>query len=189
MHFTPRGRSALLALLTLTLVLGSEVPAARAAGTGDRDAQLSESGILYPQGFDANTVGEVTGKATGLQQPRGGPVRFQLAADGETYTVLACPAWYWNDLETSIPDGTVLRARGSKTLGRDGNLYIIAQQLEILSSGNTLVLRNDLGFPLWRGPRGGGGGAHGHGGAGPSQGGAGGGFGGGPGGRGFGRGR
>jgi len=157
------------------------VPAVSTAQTGEKEGELPESGILYPRGFDANTVGEVTGRVAGLVQPGGGPVRFQLTTEVETYTVLACPAWYWNDLAVAIPDGTEVRVKGSKTLGKDGNLYIIAEQIEVRSTGKTLVLRSDRGAPLWRGSRMGT--MRGHGGAGPSQGGVG----GGPGGRGRGR--
>ncbi|MEW6441403.1 MAG: OB-fold nucleic acid binding domain-containing protein [bacterium] len=132
---------------------------------------LPESGIRYPEGFDPNTVGEVTGKARGLLQPEKGPVRFQVDTGRGTYTVLASPGWYWDDVKPRVAEGTDIRVRGSKTLGRDGNLYIIAQEVEVLAAGEKIVLRSEDGRPLWRGPSMGA--RHGHGGPGSSQGGMG----------------
>ena len=119
----------------------------------EKDTVLAGSGILYPGGFDPNTAGEVRGKAYGYQQPESGPVLFHLDSEKETYTVLASPASYQQDLGGKIPDGTEVRVRGSKTLGKDGKLYIIAQEIKILPSGETLAFRSEDGTPLWKGPR------------------------------------
>jgi hypothetical protein len=120
----------------------------------EKDMVLPESGIHYPGGFDPNTVGEVLGKAHGYFQPESGPVRFQLISTKETYTILVSPAWYQRDLEKKISDGTEVRVQGSKSLGKDGKLYIIAQKIKILSSGETMAFRNEDGYPLWKGSTG-----------------------------------
>jgi len=127
----------------------------------ESDTVLKGSGIHYPGGFDPNTVGEVRGKAYGLSVPERGPVRFRLETGRETYTVLASPKWYWNDLNVGPFDGAEIRVRGSKTLGQDSNLYIIAQQIRIGSSGRPMELRGVDGSPLWKGPKAGGMGAPG----------------------------
>ncbi|MDL1963632.1 MAG: OB-fold nucleic acid binding domain-containing protein [Deltaproteobacteria bacterium] len=114
---------------------------------------LPESGIHYPGGFDPNTVGTVEGRVSEYHQPKRGPVRFQLESRRDTYTVLVSPAWYWNDLGAAIPAGTGIRVRGSKSLGKDGKLYIIVQEMNILSSEQSLVFRSKDGFPLWKGSR------------------------------------
>ncbi len=119
----------------------------------EKDIVLMESGIHYPGGFDPNTVGEVRGRAHGLSQTPGGPIQFRLDSGRETYIVLATPAWYWKDLGAKVPDGTEVRVRGSKSLGKDGNLYIIGQDLEIPSTGKFYAFRDDDGHPLWKGPR------------------------------------
>ena len=108
-------------------------------------------------------------------------MRFRLETGKATYTVLASPKWFWKDLNAELPDGTEIRVRGSKTLGQDSNLYIIAQQIRIGSSDRPMELRNDGGFPLWKGPKTGGMGAPGDSGS-PMRGG--GGMGSGPGGTG-----
>lgn len=118
------------------------------------DVTLPGSGIRYPSGFDSNTVGEVKGRVQGLlTKPGGGPVRFEILSARETYTILACPAWFWSDLAPGIREGDEVRIRGSKTLGEDGKLYLVAQEIEMVSTGRTLTLRTEDGFPLWAGHR------------------------------------
>jgi hypothetical protein len=138
-------------LLSLLGVAFSFRPAA--AQAQEKDVILPESGIHYPGGFDPNTVGEVRGKAYGYFQPPEGPIRFRVDSGKETYMVMASPQWYWNDLGAKIPDGTEVRVRGSKSLGKDGNLYLVAQEMRVLSSGKTYAFRDDDGYPLWKGPR------------------------------------
>ena len=113
---------------------------------------LEESGIRYPDGFDPNTVGEVRGRVFGFSRPARGPVSFRLESSRETYTVLASPAWFWKDIKADLPEGAVVRVRGSKSLGKDGNLYIVAQEMRIMASDRSLVFRGEDGFPLWKGP-------------------------------------
>jgi hypothetical protein len=136
-------------------------PALGTAQAQEGDTVLEGSGIRYPGGFDPNTIGEVRGKAYGLSVPERGPVRFRLETGRETYTVLASPKWFWKELNAELPDGAEIRVRGSKTLGRDANLYIIAQKIRIGSSGRPMELRDHSGFPLWKGPKAGGMGAPG----------------------------
>lgn len=168
-------------LLVFGLFAAELIPPARTLAQED-DITLPESGIRYPSGFDSNTVGEVKGTVQGLlTKPGSGPVRFQIMSARETYTILACPAWFWSDLAPGIREGDEVRIRGSKTLGTDGKLYLVAQEIEMVSTGRILTLRTEEGFPLWAGHRRGVAGRHGKGG---SQGGPGSAGGGGLGGRG-----
>lgn len=145
----------------------------------DRDKFFQDIGIRYPDGFDVNTVGEIHGKVSDFFQPDQGPARFNLLTKKETYTVITAPKWYWNDLDGKVRDGDEVTVTGSKTLGKDGNLYIIAQEIKILSTEKLLVFRGRDGGPLWRGPTGGsGGGSRGFGGPASGRGGFGGGVGG-----------
>jgi hypothetical protein len=147
------GRTRFSVHLFLFLLTAFLPPALETAQAQDSDTVLEGSGIHYPGGFDPNTVGEVRGKAYGLSIPERGPVRFQLETGRETYTVLASPKWFWKDLKAEFPDGAEIRVRGSKTLGRDSNLYIIAQRIRIGSSGRLMDLRDGDGFPIWKGPK------------------------------------
>ncbi len=159
--FPKIGITVIPALLLLFSVSAFLSPALETAQALEGDTVLEGSGIHYPGGFDPNTVGEVRGKAYGLSVPERGPVRFRLETGKETYTVLASPKWFWKDLSADLPDGAEIRVRGSKTLGQDLNLYIIAQRIRIGSSGRPMDLRDGVGFPLWKGPGTGGMGAPG----------------------------
>jgi hypothetical protein len=157
--FPKIGMTVIPALLLLFWVNLFLPPALETAQAQEGDTVLEGSGIHYPSGFDPNTVGEVRGKAYGLSVPERGPVRFRLETGKETYTVLASPKWFWKDLSAELPDGAEIRVRGSKTLGQDSNLYIIAQRIRIGASGRPMDLRDDGGSPLWKGPKTGGMGA------------------------------
>jgi hypothetical protein len=117
----------------------------------DKDIILEESGIYYPRGFDLNTVGEIRGKASHFSRPEKGPVRFLLATDRELYTVLTSPPWYWNEIQVKISEGTEVNVRGSKSFGKDGNLYIVVQEIQVPFSGQCFVFRRKDGTPLWKG--------------------------------------
>ncbi|MHB8783481.1 MAG: hypothetical protein ACYDAX_08715 [Desulfobacteria bacterium] len=147
--------AALLAVSLLFWATAFLFPVLQSVHAEEGDVVLQGSGVRYPGGFDTNTVGEVRGKAYGLVQPRQGPVRFRIEAGNETYTVLASSNWYWKDLKAKLPDGSNVVVRGSKTLGNDMQLYIVAQKIRLLDSGRSLVLRNEAGKPLWKGLAGG----------------------------------
>ena len=152
---TGRGRAARAALLLGSLCVPFLLCAAGIAHAVEEGTTLEGSGIRYPGGFDLNTVGEVRGTAYGVERPERGPIRFRLDSGMETYTVLVSPAWYWEDLRTEIPDSAEVKVRGSKSLGRDMGLYIIAQEIRVLSSGRAWVFRDDQGLPLWKAQGGG----------------------------------
>jgi hypothetical protein len=148
------GRAAHAALLFLVGLAALSPAFALPAKAQEKETVLPESGIHYPGGFDPNTVGEVRGIAFGQHRRERGPVRFRLAAERDTYTVLTCPPWMWSDMNVDLPDGTEVRVHGSKSLGNDGNLYIIAQELERMDTGLSVSFRDRNGVPLWKGPGG-----------------------------------
>jgi hypothetical protein len=117
----------------------------------DRDMILQGSGIIYPDGYDPNTVGDVQGRISGVVIPKSGPVRIKLIADKEIYTVLASPGWFWKDMNVNNPEGMEVSVRGSKTVGIDGDLYIIAQEIKMIGSKKSLIFRSESGKALWRG--------------------------------------
>lgn len=143
------GRKAVLAAL-LFLALWVVPLLAQAE---ENEQVLPECGIHYPGGFDRNTVGQVEGEVRAYLQPKRGPVRFQVVSGRKTYTVLVSPAWYWKAQEAKVSEGTKIWVQGSKSLGKDGNLYIIAQEIRIFPSGQSTVFRSEEGFPLWKGSR------------------------------------
>jgi len=168
-----RAVSAALLSLSISAFIGAVAPPVWAQ---EKDTVLPESGIHYPGGFDANTLGEVRGKASDPVFPATGPVQFRLISERETYIVLASPKWYWKDLGVDLSAGKEVWVRGSKSLGKDGNLYIIAQELQILPHGESLAFRGEDGYPIWKRAAAGAGGGRGS--AGSPQRGMGSGFGG-----------
>jgi len=135
-------------LLFLICIITSFPAPGRAQET---DVALPQSGIHYPGGFDPNTVGEVRGTAYEFSRPPSGPVQFRLDTGRETYTVLTSPGWYWNDLGATITDKTEVLVQGSKSMGKDGRLYIVAQEVRNVSNGQSLAFRDEDGSPLWKG--------------------------------------
>ncbi len=144
---TRRWRGTVQVVFSLLAFLFLLVSAAMAADS----AVLPESGIRYPDGFDVNTVGIIRGKASHIRIPKSGPVEFSVATGREVYTVLASPSWYWNDLKGNSMEGMDVRVLGSKTLGRDGKLYLIAQEIQIIPLDKFLIFRGADGSPFWRG--------------------------------------
>jgi hypothetical protein len=114
------------------------------------DDIIEQSGIRYPDGYDVNTVGEVRGKVQNFVFPPKGPAHFTLISPKDTYTVFVSPSWYWSDYGVTLKDGTEIRVIGSKSLGKDGNLYIISQEIRFPDSARSLVFRSKDGSPLWK---------------------------------------
>jgi hypothetical protein len=136
----------ILIFFTLFFILPFLLP----VWAAEKEIILEESGIHYPGGFDPNTVGEVQGKAFNFSRQGEGPVGFQLISDRKTYTILTSPPWYWKEIQAKISEGTEVIVRGSKSFGKDGNLYIVAQEIRIPSSGQHFVFRGKEGTPLWK---------------------------------------
>jgi uncharacterized membrane protein YgcG len=139
-------RTVTLAVLVLLLALQTGFP----GNTAAEDITLPESGIRYPGGFDSNTVGEIKGAAFGFSIREKGPVSFRLISAKETYTVLVSPLSAWNaEIRETLREGAEVHVLGSKTLGADGRLYMIAQQIEFPQTGKRISFRSEKGSPLW----------------------------------------
>jgi hypothetical protein len=120
------------------------------AMAADQEGAFEQSGIHFPGGFDLNTVGDLSGKATGLSRPVGnGPVILNIETAWEKYAVVTCPPWYWDELKIKVSVGEEIRVIGSKSLGRDGHLYVITQEIHFVGQGKTITLRSKTGTPLW----------------------------------------
>lgn len=138
-------------LLSILLCLAASSP----TGAAEQERAFEQSGIHFPGGFDLNTVGDLSGKATGLSRPVGnGPVILNIETAWEKYAVVTCPPWYWDELKIKVSTGEEVRVIGSKSLGQDANLYVIAQQIYFVGQGRTVMLRSKTGTPLWSGPHG-----------------------------------
>lgn len=138
----------------LAFALGPAGPAA-AQAPGDRI--LPGCGICYPSGYDPNTVGEIVGKVSDVEIPPDGPVRFTVSDEVERWVVLSSPAWHWQEANLRLAAGETVAVRGSKSLGADGKLYIVARTIDRRDGSPTIQLRDGRGVPLWHGNHRGGG--------------------------------
>jgi len=145
-----KGIAVRIMILILTAVCLSPLnPFIGTSYAQEQDTILPGSGIVYPGGYDQNTVGDIKGRVSAIVIPESGPVQLTLIVDKETYIVLASPGWYWKDMDANITGGTEVSVRGSKSVGKDGKLYIIAQELKVVGSKKTLAFRSETGKALW----------------------------------------
>jgi hypothetical protein len=143
--------SSTLPLLSLAALIALSPAAAARAQEQEPEVTLPACGIRYPGGYDPNTVGVIEGRVARFSRPGQGPVSFRLEAGGETFTVLAAPAWFWEERRIKIESGDSVRVKGSKTMGADGNLYLVAQEITVGDAGKPEVLRDPRGKPVWSG--------------------------------------
>lgn len=142
--------TAILAPLAFLLALTVSATGVRAADEqASLDRLLPGCGICYPGGYDINTAGEVSGTILDLQVPDEGPVRFVMADERERWVVLASPGWFWKNAKTRLAPGDSVTVHGSKTLGSDGTLYLVAREIQHAGDAPVLVLRDRRGAPLW----------------------------------------
>jgi hypothetical protein len=133
-------------LLSIFLCLAAFSP----TGAAEQERAFEQSGIHFPDGFDLNTVGGLRGKATSLYRTTdNGPVILNLETEWEKYAIVTCPPWYWDELKVKVSVGEEIRVIGSKSLGKDSNLYIIAQEIHFVGQGRMIMLRSKTGTPLW----------------------------------------
>lgn len=114
---------------------------------------LSNAESEITDGYDENTEITIKGVAAEIINGMRGPVLIKIKTDAKTYNVVTAPRWYLSRNASSFTAGSILEVTGSKYLARDGNLYIIAQQIKNLEIGQTIILRDSHFRPLWRGRR------------------------------------
>ena len=145
-----------IGIFSLALLLLAGIAPVGVRAQPAREQVLPGCGICFPGGYDVNSAGEVEGTLLEVQKPLEGPVRLLLAGGGERWVVLTAPGWYWERARPQFAVGDRLVVRGSKTLGADGSLYVVAREIQLPGSGSAFVLRECGGAPLWSGGRHGG---------------------------------
>lgn len=145
-----KGAAVLPLLLGLVVTLGPGPAVCALEQEQEPEVTLPACGIRYPGGYDPNTVGVVEGRVATVDLPTRGPVSFLLEAAGESYTVFAAPAWFWEERKLRVERGDRVRVKGSKSLGADGNLYLVAQEIAV-GAAKPAVLRDARGKPAWSG--------------------------------------
>ncbi len=110
----------------------------------------------YGRMYDPATVETISGEVVDVGQviPRKGMSRgFHLGlrgVDGKMISVHLGPAWFIENQEIIIEPGDMVDVRGSRIIF-DGQPAIIAQ--EVGMGEDVLKLRDENGYPVWRGWR------------------------------------
>jgi hypothetical protein len=144
---------AALRLLGIAALLAALAPPVAFAQEGgqEREEVLPGSGIRYPMGYDADTEGVVEGRVLRVEVPGRGPVVVRLESSGRPVTVLTAPGWFWDQGDWKPAAGDLVRVFGSKSVGADGELYVVAREIHPAADGCGCAVRDEQGRPLWRG--------------------------------------
>ena len=105
------------------------------------------------EGYDENTEVTVRGAVTDVLQGRRGPVRLRLASAGRIYYIVTAPSWYLRRREISFQEGAALEVTGSKYIGEEGRIFVIARRIRDEKTGQELFFRDPLCRPMWHGKR------------------------------------
>jgi len=105
-----------------------------------------------PMHFDPDSLKTVTGKVTrtttGDAFARFGMAAIEIEAGGKKMLVHIGPAWYLARENFSVKAGDEVKVVGTPVSVGDES-YIVAQS--VTAGEKTLALRDDAGYPLWRG--------------------------------------
>jgi hypothetical protein len=103
------------------------------------------------EGYDENTEIRIKGTILQVLPRMRGPVVVILQTANRNYKIITGPPWYLEQEGFELKAGDSLNVTGSKFIGRDGNLYVVARRLRNLSTGKVLLLRDSSFIPHWRG--------------------------------------
>ncbi len=114
--------------------------------------EMGKSGLDFERGYDLNTVTTVKGKVISVETEDGsGPVTITMRRGDEIIHAVAAPKWFWFDRGISIKPNDELRVVGAKAQGKDGEMYIISQEISNITRGEEVVIRDKSGRPAWKG--------------------------------------
>jgi hypothetical protein len=150
---------AIFAMVILTSVAFAGNGPGAGQGTCDGSGSTSAgskagSGV---SSYDLSTETTVTGTVTSFYSivedalnPTNPVITLE---DGSSLIVQTGPSWFMDNQDFSVEIGDVITVTGSLTVNVNGESTILAK--EIVNGDITLVLRDELGFPVWQGVNGG----------------------------------
>jgi hypothetical protein len=103
------------------------------------------------EGYDENTEIRVKGIVKDISSRKRGAIVLLFKAGNREYRVVTGPQRYLLQEGFEFRSGDSLFVVGSKFIGRDGSIYIVARRIKNTVSGKTLLLRDSSLIPLWRG--------------------------------------
>ena len=140
--------------LILMIGIGLSWPAWGQPGTGQgRGMGPGGAGRMYDAQTEVTVKGQVTEVGT---YPSMGPGAAQgmnyrgviLKTDQGDLKVHLGPAWYMDEQKLALKKGDTLEVTGAKTT-QDQETVILAR--EVTLDGKKIALRDNQGFPVWRG--------------------------------------
>jgi hypothetical protein len=143
-----------IVFLTLMILVGMSWQSWGQPGRGQgRGMGPGPGGRMYDPQTEVTVKGEVTevgaypsmgpGAVTGMNY-RG----VTLKTDQGELRVHLCPAWYMDEQKLGVKVGDTLEVTGAKTT-QDQIPVILAR--EVGMNGKKIMLRDNQGFPVWRG--------------------------------------
>ncbi|MCK9419615.1 MAG: DNA-binding protein [Nitrospirae bacterium] len=144
-------------IVLVLLVAGMVLPPAAFAQRGMRWKGSGGwgSGAPYGRMYDSKTVETVSGEVINLAlltptKGMGQGIHLLLKTDKETIPVHLGPAWFIENQDLKIEKGDRIDVRGSRIMFQQKPAIIAA---EVKKGSETLMLRDDNGFPVWSGWR------------------------------------
>lgn len=139
-------RSLLIIMATVLCFWSSHAAAFWWSDTPDKT-----SGLDVTAGFDVNTVTTAVGTVLSLPERTDQEQHtvMTVATPQGVVTVVLGPWWYWEKQAITVAKNQDVTVTGSVAQGKDGVLYLFAQQLENRSTSETVTLRSETGKPLW----------------------------------------
>jgi hypothetical protein len=114
-------------------------------------------GASYQRMYDPAKVETMKGSVEAIDtaSPMKGMHRavvLTLKSDKETIPVHLGPEWFIGRLDTKIQKGDGIEVKGSRVTVSD-KPTLIAAEIKTVRDGQTIVLRDDAGIPVWAGCR------------------------------------
>lgn len=131
------------------------VALASACGREDREptpeppvakSERARSSATAARRYDTSAVESVEGVVTGVDRTRSG-VHLSLDTESGPVTAILGPAWFVDEQRLSIAEGDRVALTGAFA-ERDGATVLLVAELS--KGGETMVLRDPEGRPLWR---------------------------------------
>jgi hypothetical protein len=111
-----------------------------------------KSGLDLDRGYDVNTVATITGKVS--TTPYSGDREMTIVDmnnSSEKVHLAVGPASYWETHGIKLGLNDDIIAKGSKSQGKDGKLYLLVRKLENRTTGSQIELRTEKGEAVWNG--------------------------------------
>lgn len=103
------------------------------------------------ENYDPNTEVSIKGKIAEIIIRKKGPVIIGVAVQQKIYHILISPRWYMENEKIELKTGDELVVNGAKLFSKTGEIFIIAREIQNITTGKIYTLRDESLRPLWRG--------------------------------------